>query len=85
MSDPLQNLEKARSSLVDMRRQWASVLAGPYQRGKTQEAIKELVQIQKAIEVIDAVIPEERRASAPKSALKNFSKDNPFGEDEPGG
>jgi hypothetical protein len=81
MSDPLQNLEKARSSLVDMRRQWASVLAGPYQRGKTEEAIKELVQIQKAY----AVIPEERRASAPKSALKNFSKDNPFGEDESGG
>jgi signal transduction histidine kinase len=86
MSDPVQDLEKARSSLVDMRRQWVSVLAGPYQRGKTGDAIKELIQIQKAIEAIDAAIPEEHRASAPKSGkLKNFPKDNPFSEDEPGG
>jgi hypothetical protein len=63
MTDPVSDLEKARTELVNMRRQWASVLAGPYQRGKTEEATERLVLVQKAIEAIDAAIADERKAN----------------------
>jgi hypothetical protein len=61
-------------------------LAGPYERGTTGDAIKELIQLRKAIEAIDAAIPDEQRDSVPKSGtMKNFSTDDPYSEEEPGG
>jgi hypothetical protein len=47
------DLRKARSALVNSRRDWTRVLAGGYQRGKTEEAIKAIVDIQHAIDAVD--------------------------------
>ena len=83
-SDPVQQLEKARSALVAMRRQWVTTLADTYQRGKTEEATEKLVQIQKAIEAVDNALVDEQNSAA-RGALKNFSPDDPFSEELPGG
>jgi hypothetical protein len=84
MSNPVEELEKARSALVAMRRQWVTTLADGYQRGKTEEATEKLVQIQKAIEAIDKALVDEQKSLA-AGALKNFSPDDPFSEEVPGG
>lgn len=84
MSNPVKELEKARSALVAMRRQWVTTLADSYQRGKAEEATEKLVQVQKAIEAVDKALIDEQKSAAP-AALKNFSPDDPFSEEVPGG
>ncbi len=78
MSDPVEDLQKARLALVNDRRQFASLLGGTYQRGKTAEATDRLIHLQKAIEAIDAAIVDEK-ALAPKSITP---KNNPYSEIE---
>ena len=86
MSNPVQDLENARSALVATRRELAKLLAGAYKRGKTEEATEKLIQIQKAIEAIDrAMVDEKRSALANNKTLKNFSPDDPFSKEVPGG
>ncbi|NOJ41378.1 hypothetical protein [Bradyrhizobium australiense] len=58
MSEPGETLKKARANLVTMRQRWAEVLATPYERGKTEEAVTKLIELQEAIEAIDAAIAE---------------------------
>ena len=55
----IEELRKARTGLVNARRSWAKVLAGPYERGKSHEAIKDIVDVQRAIDVIDQAILDE--------------------------
>ncbi len=63
MSDPIKELEKARLEMVSTRRKWVSILAGSYERGKTEDATEKLIQIQKAIEAVDAAIADEKHAA----------------------
>lgn len=58
MSDPGEDLQNARSALVKNRRQAASLLAATHPRGKPEEATV-IIQLQKAIEAIDAAIADE--------------------------
>ena len=70
MSDPVEDLQKARSALVNDRRRFASVLAGTHPRGKTEEATNGIFQLQKAIEAIDAAIADEK-ALAPNGEIED--------------
>jgi hypothetical protein len=82
MSTPVQDLQKARERLVNIRRRWAAVLAGPYERGEMEAATEQMITVQKAIEAIDAAVADERESSVPASGR---STDDPFGEEQPGG
>ena len=54
--DHLQDLEKARAALVNQRRTWAQTIASP---GEIPEnAIRAIIEVQRAIEVIDSAIEE---------------------------
>jgi hypothetical protein len=46
-------------ALVNARRNWAKILAGPYQRGKSDRVIKDIADVQHAIEAIDRAINDE--------------------------
>jgi hypothetical protein len=53
------DLKKARAQLIEQRRAFAKVLAGPYDRGKTEQARERLLEIQVAIEAMDRAIDDE--------------------------
>jgi hypothetical protein len=53
------NLKKARTQLIEQRRAFAKVLAGPYDRGKTEQALEKFLEIQAAIEAMDRAIEGE--------------------------
>ena len=53
------NLKKARAQLIEQRRVFAKVLAGPYERGKTEQAREKFLEIQAAIEAMDRAIEDE--------------------------
>jgi hypothetical protein len=57
--DHLQDLRDARRVLIKMRRDWAQAIAKGYERGKTEDAIKGITEVQQAIEVIDDAILDE--------------------------
>ena len=59
MKDQVDNLQKARETLVKMRRDWAGVLAGPYQRENTERAIDNITRLQAAIEAVDRATKDE--------------------------
>ena len=54
------NLNKARAQLIEARRTFAKVLAGAYERGKTEEVRERFVEIQAAIAAIDRAIEDEK-------------------------
>ena len=56
-----ENLNKARVQLIEQRREFARVLAGPYDRGKTEQARETFVDLQATIEAIDRAIEDEER------------------------
>lgn len=60
--DDLQYLTKARRVLVEMRFNWIKAIAAGYESGKTQEAIKGLIDVQQAIDVIDSTADELEEA-----------------------
>jgi hypothetical protein len=60
----LQDLKIARRVLIKMRRNAVKDIAVGYERGTTENAIKGLIDVQQAIEVIDAAEQDE---GAPKS------------------
>jgi hypothetical protein len=60
MSDEhLDNLRQARAQLIEQRRVFIRVLAGPYDRGKTEQAREGFMETQAAIEAMDRAIADE--------------------------
>ena len=57
--NPIDDLQKARETLVKMRRNIATALAAGYARGKTEDAIEQFSEIQAAINAIDKAIKDE--------------------------
>ena len=47
------NLKKARARLIEQRRAFVKVLAGPYERGKTEQARERFLDMQTAIEAMN--------------------------------
>ena len=56
-----ENLNKARVQLVEQRREFARLLAGPYDRGNAEQARETFVDLQVTIEAIDRAIEDEER------------------------
>jgi hypothetical protein len=52
------DLMNARKVLAEMRHNWAKTIAAGYKRGETETAIKNLIEVQQAIEAIDRAIEE---------------------------
>ena len=55
----IDNLRKARAQLIEQRRAFIQVLAGPYDRGKTEQAREGFIETQAAIEAMDRAIEDE--------------------------
>ena len=53
------DLTKAQNVLVEMRNNWVKTIAAGYKRGDTENAIKAIVEVQHAIDVIDRAIEEQ--------------------------
>jgi hypothetical protein len=60
--DDLQELMNARKVLTEMRQNWAKAIAAGYKREETEAAIKSIIEVQQAIEVIDIAIDELEEA-----------------------
>jgi hypothetical protein len=60
--DDMEDLTNARRVLVEMRHNWAKAIAAGYKRGETEDAIKAIIEIRQAIEVIDYAIEELQEA-----------------------
>jgi len=57
--DDLQHLMNARAVLVNKRLTWAQTIAAP---GEIENAIRAIIEVQQAIEVIDIAIEELEEA-----------------------
>ena len=58
------NLKKARARLIEQRRAFVKVLAGPYERSKTEQARERFLEMQTAIEAMDRAIEDEEGFAA---------------------
>jgi hypothetical protein len=56
------NLKKARAQLIEQRRAFVQVLAGPYDRGKTEQAREKFMEIQATIDAMDRAIEDEEES-----------------------
>jgi hypothetical protein len=52
-------LKATRKNLVEMRRNWAGVLAKEFARGETEEAMAKFIEIQTLLEAVDRAIADE--------------------------
>ncbi len=60
--DHMEDLTNARAVLIETRQNWAKAIAAGYKRGETETAIKSLIEVQEAIDVIDFAIMELEEA-----------------------
>jgi hypothetical protein len=60
--DNMEDLTNARRVLVEMRHDWAKAIAAGYKRGETETAIKAIIEVRQAIDVIDYAIEELQEA-----------------------
>jgi hypothetical protein len=51
-------LTNARAVLLEVRRDYAKAIAAGYKRGETETAIKSLIEVQHALDVIDHAAEE---------------------------
>jgi hypothetical protein len=58
MADDLEDLTTARRVLMETRLNWAKTISAGYKRGDTETAIKNIIEVQQAIEVIDVAMQE---------------------------
>jgi hypothetical protein len=68
MANDLDDLTNARKVLTEVRLNWAKALAAGYKRGETEIALKSLIEIQQAIEVIDIAMNELEEAELEEEA-----------------
>jgi len=60
--DEIEILTTARNVLVDVRHNLAKAIAAGYKRGDTETAIKSLIEVQQALDVIDHATEEAEEA-----------------------
>ncbi len=71
--DHLESLGEAWRRLVNDRRSVATLLAKPYEPGKTEEWRESFVKIQQTIEAVNRAIREEAELQGRKSPLEKTS------------
>jgi hypothetical protein len=54
----LEILTNARAVLLEVRRDYAKAIAAGYKRGETETAIKSIIEVQQALDVIDHAAEE---------------------------
>ena len=54
--------KKALARLIEQRRAFVKVLAGPYERGKTEQARERFLEMQTTIEAMNRAIEDEERS-----------------------
>jgi hypothetical protein len=57
----VEDLRLARAALVKARRNSAKILGTPFHRGNTDRAIRDVIDLQHAIEAIDRAIVDEEK------------------------
>jgi hypothetical protein len=60
--DDIEILTTARNVLVDVRQNLAKTIASGYKRGDTDAAIKSIIEVQQALDVIDHATEEAEEA-----------------------
>jgi hypothetical protein len=60
--DDIEILTTARNVLVEVRHNLAKTIAAGYKRGDTETAIKSLIEVQQALDVIDHATEEAEEA-----------------------
>jgi chitinase len=60
--DHMEDMTNARKVLIEMRHNWAKTIAAGYKRGESEAAVKSLIEVQEAIDVIDFAIAELEEA-----------------------
>ncbi|MGA7802999.1 hypothetical protein [Bradyrhizobium sp.] len=60
----LEILINARAVLVEVRQNWAKAIATGYKRGETEIAVKSILEVQQALDVIDHAAEELEEAEA---------------------
>ncbi len=60
----LETLLSARTVLVEVRQNWIKAIAAGYKKGETEAAMKELVDVQRAIDVVDHATEELEELAA---------------------
>ena len=68
MANDLDDLTNARGILTEVRLNWAKAIAAGYKRGETETAIKSIIEVQQAIEVIDTAMNELEEAELEEEA-----------------
>ena len=58
-NNPIDDLRKARETLVKLRRDHATALAAGYTRGTTEDLIEQFTKIKAAIKAVDRAIKDE--------------------------
>jgi hypothetical protein len=54
--------QSQRARLIEQRRAFVKVLAGPYEHGKTEQARERFLDMQTAIEAMNRAIEDEERS-----------------------
>jgi hypothetical protein len=60
----LEILTNARAVLMEARHNWAKAIAAGYKPGETETAVKNLIEVQQALDVIDHAAEELEEAEA---------------------
>jgi hypothetical protein len=68
------NLKKARARLIEQRRAFVKVLAGPYERGKTEQARQRFLDMQTAIEAMNRPSKTKRDREARSMRRERWGK-----------
>jgi hypothetical protein len=55
----IEELKRARERLVEQRRGFAKQIAGPFERGKTDDARAKIIESQAIIDALDRAIEDE--------------------------
>jgi hypothetical protein len=61
-NNDLEVLTNARAVLIEVRRNFAKAIAAGYKRGETETAIKSIIEVQHALDVIDHAAEELEEA-----------------------
>jgi hypothetical protein len=56
--DQMEDMTNARKVLIETRGNWIKAIAEGYKRGETETAMKSLIEVQEAIDVIDFAMAE---------------------------
>jgi hypothetical protein len=79
MTEHIDKLKAARDHMVEERREVADGLSKPYDREKTPELRRRIVELQAVIEAIDRALSDEEELEP--GSITDWSSELPFGDE----